>query len=320
MNTFCGRPLLIREVERLFLESRPGKGIILDGTPLRKMFFISEMMKRLAPMYTDDRRLLWIEAVRGTPEEWLPFERAREEYEGIRTRDDYLRVWREENPDEKQWFEVVTGYYKDIHHLTVSNGTWRRCSFSNRSIASNGGTAPCHDCGDALDRLGDYIRGVIDRIEEDPDAYNAYLEANLPLSKRTGTISGRDYRRITGADQWADMPEGAEAFLERMAGRGDGAPLLEGPMTLRRYAGLWALALAGARGHEEREVDDPLEAFSMSSKGYGIEESYDLDSEEEYLRWAGENRPYHCHDIIYARVHLVPGQTERGWKLSLSGE
>ena len=49
----------------------------MDKESTAKMLRISEIMKELAPMHTDDTRLLWIEVVRGTPEEWCSFEEAR---------------------------------------------------------------------------------------------------------------------------------------------------------------------------------------------------------------------------------------------------
>jgi hypothetical protein len=49
--------------------------------------------------------------------------------------------------------------------------------------------------------------------------------------------------------------------------------------------------------------------MSHNSKGREIE-NYDLDSEEGYLAWDKDNSPYHCNDVAYARIHLIPRKNE----------
>lgn len=86
IRTFCGQPLRQCDLQLLSQAGIPdSRTILMDKESTAKMLRISEIMKELAPMYTDDTRLLWIEVVRGTPEEWCSFEEARPSKKSSRT-------------------------------------------------------------------------------------------------------------------------------------------------------------------------------------------------------------------------------------------
>ncbi|MBQ9309299.1 MAG: hypothetical protein IJ222_00355 [Bacteroidales bacterium] len=320
VKTFCPKPLHMKDMRGLpFESSRLSETTLLDEESLWKMFHITEIMKRITPMYSDDRRLLWIEVKRDTPAEWMSFEDAKEEYDDIETLEDYLRVWEEENPYPVEWWSIMSGYYQDMHYIAIGDGRWKRVHLGNKSSIESENHKPRMNYAKFLGRLADYIKEIVDSIETNPDNYNSYLEANLPYTKRTGTIQTREYRRILGLGGEDKMPRGAKGFLRRMMAMGDEVPALEGPMTLRCYAGIWTIAHTGIKYYKMKEDADPLEVFSHSSKGYRIAKDYDLDSEEDYRKWAKENMPYHCFDIVYARVHLVPSEKDGKWTLGLWG-
>ena len=321
VTTFADTPLHVKDFKRFPFRGNAFEQYLLDETSTRELFYISEQMKRIAPMYTDDTRILWIEALRGRPLEWCSFKEAKEAFE-IETREEYLREWQSWLPDEVEWYYIVTGYYKDMHYLIIGDGMWDRCELVNRSYTTGNHSDWRYDFKRELNLIGGYIRKVIDRIEKDPEDYYSYISEHLPYNRRTGTISMKDYRNILGEDPWKGIPKTVEPFLRKHARDEDEkTPAIEGEMTIRRYASLWALCYMSLDREGRRADDeyDPIKVFSRSSKGDKIHD-YNLDSEEDYKNWFDENSSYHCFDIVYARVHLVPRKEEDGWRLYLYGE
>lgn len=303
------------------LVSARGGMFLLDDRSQGNLLYIAELMKHLAPMYQGDRRLLWIEVLRGKPSEWRSFKEFRNESDGEPTREEYLKEWESWNPEEVAWYYVMTGYYKDMHYLYIGDGRWDRCEMGNRSDIQDESRGIRYDLSEPLDRLAEYLRKVIEKILKNPDEYNRYIDEHLPYDRRKGTISMKDYRRILHLNPWKDSSGEVEAFLRRHAGDSTlQTPCLEGGMTLRRYASLWTICYQAVKGTRAKGTVDPLSVFSRSSSKGSMMNGYDLDSEEGFLAWEKEYYPYHCHDVVYARVHLIPRKCEGGWRLDLSGE
>ena len=86
------------------------------------MYDIQEQLRRLAPSGGDDRRSLWLEALRGEPEEWADYQTLLDDGE-VSDEDDYLALWQMECPDEIAWYEVsvscfrVGWSYSDCHQI-----------------------------------------------------------------------------------------------------------------------------------------------------------------------------------------------------------
>lgn len=172
-------------------------------------------------------------------------------------------------------------------------------------------------------RLERYVTALVDAIVQDPDAYNDYVERQLPFSKRDGVIRRSDlyevcplFRRIAQPDRYIRLIEEMKALGPKRFTR----------MTLRLYRHYWRLAYVAYRTLDDFQPDAPdeyeglddREVFRHSSKGRESE-GLDPDSEDDFLHWERENTAYHCHDVAYARIHLLPRRdTQGGWHLALS--
>ena len=321
ITTFAESPLHLKDIRDIPFESlRVFEQVLLDEESTCKLFIITELLKRLAPMYNDDNRLVWIEVLRGAPSEWCSFKKARDDFD-IETREDYLREWKFNHPDEVEWFYVMSVYYRDMHYLFSGDGRCRKCSFANRSSVKEENDGYRYDFSELLDRLGKYLRSVIQKIEEDPVGYYRYISDHLPYNRRRGTISMKDYRDILGISPWKGTPKTVGAFLRRHADDVDrDPPVLEGVMTIRRYALLWSICYRATRSIRHGREEDALDTFSRAnSKGAEIK-GFNPDNEDDFIKWFEENSSYHCFDVVYARVHLVPHKSDDGWRLYLYGE
>lgn len=321
IKTYADNPLHLKDIRMFPFDSARGRMLLLDERSQRSLFCIAEQMKYLAPMYQDDKRLIWIEVLRGKPSEWCSFKEFQSESDGEPTREEYLQEWESWNPEEVAWYYVMTGYYQDMHYLIISDGRWKRCEMGNRSNLQDENVGFRYDFGEPLDRLAEYLRKVVEKIRKNPDEYNRYIDEHLPYDRRRGRISMKDYRSILHLDPWKDCSGEVEAFLRRHAGDSTlQTPYLEGGMTLRRYATLWTICYQAVNETQAKGADDPLAVFCRSNSKGSKMNDYDLDSEAGYVAWEKEYYPYHCHDVVYARVHLVPRKCEGGWKLELFGE
>jgi hypothetical protein len=60
-----------------------------------------------------------------------------------------------------------------------------------------------------------HIEKTMQRLEENPDAYNAYIEEHLPYTKRDGKIKRADLNRICPCYKTFDNPEHVMKVLEK---------------------------------------------------------------------------------------------------------
>lgn len=275
--------------------SDPFHGIIIDDASLSIMLRIEQTMQRLHPMGDDDIRWIWIEIK-------APGKRYRIE---------------DADKNGNYWYELSTAHYKDFHYMVLRNRSWRWIGLQSADhIGAERKPNPVYgNVEKPLLLLEKYVTTVVDWICEDAEGYNAYVEQHLPYNKRHGRIRRADLDRICPTYRTFESPEHVVSILKRMKR----IPLWTADkMTLRTYMHIWRIAYETYRTKDSYESDKPSvyygrtdeEVFKrFNSKGREIE-NYDLDTEEGYLAWDKENSPYHCHDVAYARIHLIPRKNE----------
>ena len=284
-------------------------GNIVDDASLEVMKRIEKTMQRLAVMGEDDCRYLWIQPVCPQPSDG-------EEDGG----------W-EEEPDAKGllWYELLTAHCGDFHYLLLTNRSWRFVDLrsAHHIHAQRDPNEVYCDLKEPLLRLERYANELVDAILIDPDAYNDYVEQNLPFRKRDGIVKRSDLYAICPIYRRIENPGFYLKAVEEMLALG---PKRFKRMTLRLYRHYWRMAYVAYRTLDDYRPEpsgsfDGLsdeEVFEHSSKGLETR-TFDLDLEQDYLRWEEENSLYHCHDVAYARIHLVPRRDDDGlWRLELS--
>ena len=283
-------------------------GNVVDDASLEVMLRIERTMQRLAVMGGDDCRYLWItieapKPINGNDEGW------------------------EEEPDSegRLWYELMTAHCRDFHYLILSNRCWRFVDLrSSHQIDEPRDMSETQlDLTQPLLRLEQYVTALVDAIVHDPDAYNDYVERHLPLNKRDGVILRSDLYDICPMFRNIDQPQACIRLIEEMKAL---TPRHFSRMTLRLYMHYWRLAYVAYRTMDDFQPDEPreyeglddMEVFQYSSKGREVKD-LDLDAEDDFLRWEWENASYHCHDVAYARIHLMPWRDKTGgWHLALS--
>ena len=277
------------------LAGDPFDGVVADDASLSVMLRIEETMQRLCPMGNDDIRWLWIE---------------------IKAPDKRCRMESADN-NGNYWYELSTARYKDFHYMVLRNRGRRLITLqSAKHIGEERKPDPYYgNVEQPLLLLEKYVNALVDWICEDAEGYNAYVENHLPYSKRCGRIRRSDLNRICPVYKTFERPDLVVSVLKRMKS----LPLwMIEKMTLRTYMHVWSIAYEAYRTKDSFEPDKPMAYhgltdesifISHNSKGREIE-NYDLDSEEGYLAWDKDYSPYHCNDVAYARIHLIPRKNE----------
>lgn len=265
-------------------------GTVVDDASLEVMLRIEKTMSRLDVMGDDERRELWIE---------LKAPR---------------KCDREEDADENgnYWYLLITGCYQQMHYLILSNKSWRFVDL--RSCESGRGERKPDvwngNVSKALKKLEHYVVALVDRICANSDEYNEYVKRNLPYQKREGRIRRKDLNRICPCYRTFEDPEQVVSIVKDVQ---DMSIKHYDRMTLRTYMQVWriiyeAYCTKDVLSHNDRHSFSGLsdtEVFVHNSKGCEIDH-FDLDSETDFLKWEKENSMYHCHDVVYACVHLQP--------------
>ena len=316
IKTFCENPLLISEVNQL-PASRNLEVTIVDDKSLEVIERIEKLLSSFEPMGFDELRYVYIEAVRGTIEDWCTYEEYRKKT-GERMKS-WKKEWRYRFPRAKEWYEIGIRHYKELVFLFISRKHRGDVVIGN----TKDGYTPRekidtykYDVSSFLIKLESYLISVVESIKNDPQAYIRYLEENYPHRMRMGKISAKEFCRIT-KKKILDLDEETLGIMEDLAARRPETSHLK--LTLREYMRIWKIAYTSQPEYQHLK-DLPLEeVFRHSSKGYMSNiKGYDWDSESDFQKWGDANSPYHCYDVCYARVHLFPQSDGADYYLELA--
>ena len=260
-------------------------GLVIDAGSEEVMLRIEKSMSRLKVMGDDDRRFFWI--------------------------------WAQVNKRKREWLQVLTAHYNDFHYLILSDNRFKMAVLQNAESIYSNKKQYREDLKEYLLVLETHVNAVVDWICEAPEEYHAYVERYLPYDKRDGDIPRKVLYNINPG--WYDdnddkrLVKGLEEVRAEL-------PTLYDRITLRTYISVWSAAyrvLARIRKEDDsdqyaqatlqnaRTMNDTELFMRYNSKGREIE-GLDLDSEEDFKKWDGENSAFHCMDVSYARIHLSP--------------
>ena len=171
-------------------------GVIVDDASLAVMLRIERTMQRLHPMGDDNIRWIWIEIK-------APGKRYRTE---------------DADQNGNYWYELSTAHYKDFHYMVLRNRSWGWIGLQSADhIGAERKPNPVYgNVEKPLLLLEKYVTAIVDWICEDADSYNAYVESNLPYSKRHGRIRRADLNRICPIYRTFESPEHVVSVLKRM--------------------------------------------------------------------------------------------------------
>lgn len=316
IETFCRNPLLIPELKHP-LDIHSMRTHILDDKSLEVLLRIEKKLSIIEPMGSDECRYLYIEAVRGTFEQWLEIEG--EEPDSATAISELRNHWINEFPEEKEWFEVGVASFENqvrIYVVDMFNNSYVLTNTRNVYTPRERDASVRYDHYELLCKLEKCLGCVVDKIIEDPMSYMDYIEKHYPHENRKGTISIQHWCRILGR-KLVDLNDEAVELLKKVVSTYQ--PCYDGPMTLREYMRVWKVTYCGIYGNESLKHLSPEEVFERSSKGHKDDlKKYDLDSEKDFILWCKENAAYHCFDLTYVCVHLLPAPKGGKWRPILS--
>ena len=285
------KELKYNDLKSILCHIRTYNGIIVDDASLEVMLRIEKTMQRLKVMGTDARRILWIEIK-------APGKRNRFE---------------ETDTNENYWYQICSAHFKKFHYILISNREGKFISLQSAKYIGGERKVDVYygALSEPLKKIEKYISALVDHICENPDEYNNYVEKNLPYSKRDGRIRRADLNRICPIYRTFENPQHVIDVICKYK-------LLSlttyKTMTLRTYMHVWRIAYEAYRTKDKGLPENKYQFDGLTdeeifrrynNKGSEIE-GLDLDSEEDFLKWYTNNRFFHCLDVAYARIHLLP--------------
>lgn len=308
-------------MNKKFRITQPIIGRVLHGASLdeytldeKSYRFLLEIQKELSvfePIEDDEARKIWIEIPRGTAEEMKTFDalvRGQEDDEDNDDLAEYQETLDQLYPRKTQWLFLVTSTYHENTFLKISDRDHECAIFTNRCF--NKECYP-HDMAWLLEPLFQLVKERVKEIAHDTEAYNRYVDANVPYRQRSGKIRSKELNRIlpqmkmnvenrdycTGVlkelirrHKIYDSVENAEttdwASLE--------LPAPFDSMTIRKFCKYYRIADSifwsdsrVKRKNEEDGVDD-VEYYVRYGMNHRVRD-YDLDSEEDFERFAKDH-------------------------------
>lgn len=267
------------------------EGVLLDDNSAKILYQMESTMDCLEVMGIDNQRSLWLD-FQG-PED---FEEYPEDFDS----------------NGVAWYEVTTSQYNGIHYLSIGNGQYKLLRFMDKKKSEFDKKLP-QDISKPLAQIADYLATMVDKIIENPDAYNDYVSEHLPYNRRNGIISRRQLNRILPVYKLVDNPGPEIRLLEEMDSKELSNPE---KLTINTYAHYWrigyeAFAKAFSKSADYSGMSD-MEMFTRySNQGRNVK-GYDLDSEKGFAEWDKEYYPFHNKEIVYARVFLTPEKDQQG--------
>ena len=166
-------------------------GICVSGRSRELLLEIQELLDVFAPSGDDYRHSLWIEVPRGKSSDWASFQDMKCWNEDIKTRTDYLKLWKANYPMASQWYYISVSRYKEHTYLHMVENVHWWCQ-----IHDDDRQAHQEDMEWLLEPLAEFLREKVPAIASDVEAYNRYVDEHLPKRQRTGRIGRKDLNRI----------------------------------------------------------------------------------------------------------------------------
>ena len=224
---------------------------------------------------------------------------------------------------ETRWLHVASSRYGDSRSIRVTDRKHTRFIITNCPKCTDAGPDDTW-CRENLIRLFDYLQRMIDVIVANPDGFNDYVAHNLPFQQRIGRIAQKEFNRIV--PNFKIEVEDRETAIKALEDsvHGHSSPLLE-TITIRKYCTYFRIAnevyeayhrKRGFRGRIYTDPQDVPEELRYKRKKFvDVMEMYDIDSPEDFMRFATE----HYGELGLSRLNIFASHDrQQGWKIVVS--
>lgn len=288
-----------------------GNEVYVDGKSFALLLEIQKALSVFEPIGDDEARKIWLEIPRGTAEEWKAFDDLRRGYTD--DGDDDLAGYQEELeecfPCETRWLFMVTSTYREYTFLKISDRDHKYVIFTNRTFRDKG--CPT-DMVWLFEPLLELVKERVSLITRDPDAYNRYIEENLPYRQRSGRIRSKCLNEIVpeGKLQVGDREHCIEVMKELLRREevysevkdssavdweSKGVPAPFDTMSIRTFCKYYRIAdtVFWSRSEHRRSkkavsIDDDVEYYSHHGLHHDLEGA-DLDSVGAFKSFAQDH-------------------------------
>ena len=307
------------QIDRL-IRSYEGGGQAIDEQSRKLLDQLFEKLNQIVPCGDDNRHDLWLEAPRGTIEDYGDYEYELEN-ELVSNMAEFEANWKEDYPHDVSFYQLTTAEYNGYRNVILNGSV---------VIRYEPGETGFYDLSKLLLWLIESVENTIFMLRE--GSYNDHIREALPYRYRTGVLPVKDY--------WDPFPEQRADHFQRISERecaefdtliheqADTAPIMG--LTVNRYLEICTLGYKENRveGYETRT---PLELYKRNADDRdGGLLTIDPDSPEAFDRWYDIpsqdkweiQNPSHMWEVIQGssrtRVHLFVSKKDGGYVLSLS--
>lgn len=151
---------------------------------------IYQVFSCIIPEGSDDIRQAWLEVERGPITVFGDFEDWKESGE-VENRDEFEALWKDYYPDETKWYKFQTAKYKDDLYFYIDGKLI--CSINTVEEPADCNLSEFDHFKPFADWLLKRITDETNKLKQDANAYNSYIQQNLPWPKRFGRIKRKDY-------------------------------------------------------------------------------------------------------------------------------
>ena len=168
---------------------------LIDIEIYNRLTAIYNVISCIKPMGDDGIRKLWIGVHRGTINDFGEFEELKEKGD-VETYEEFESLWKDYYPDEIKWYSFVTAKYQT--ELFFYFDSKLLFSIKEGEEPAKGKGRKNNEIYKFLDWLHYRLKHETEKLKQDTDSFNKYLESNLSFNKRFGRIKRKNFWNILG--------------------------------------------------------------------------------------------------------------------------
>lgn len=298
------------------LDSRNYNPEIYDKKVKEKINELYDLLDKIKPLSDDEYKILYFSVPKGSIEEYVDYDEAKE-YEEVDSYLEFVDRFNEEYPDELYWYKMISTRYKNYRMISINNKTIIYADMDKEANFEN------IQLQELLDFIIVKVKDCIKRLED--GTYNDYIQDNYSYKNRFGVIKRNEYWKI-----FPDVKnnllneitqEEIDYFIENVSDKIENRIK---NMTSGKYFECVGLSYKNI-GYEIGNLKDKeLYLKYADGRDEGLSK-IDESSSQKFDKWYNDDKKFGGHpwEIIrghsFARVNLYVGHDENGYYLSLDG-
>jgi len=184
------------------IKSAQGDPVVRDKTCARALDQIINDIQAIKIQGEDESRSLWLEAERGSINDFGSYEEYIEE-DIVRDHKEFVELWEYYYPDEKKWYNLTFIFYDGDCYIFIDSELIFH--LSQKEMLKDQVNS---DIG-LIEWLGSKTTDILFSLKTDQSLYNKYLDKNISYKRRKG--------RILRKRLWEIFPEEEEIFKKEFS-------------------------------------------------------------------------------------------------------